>query len=215
MDELGDGGLKEGGVEGGVKVGFGELDVEIEGDGGEELEGFTSEDLGEVEVDVGADEVEGAQVDALVNGGLGGEVDFGNFTAEDAAIAGLDFEREGVEMVGLCFEPEADSGDEYFADETGAAGDVGDGAGNAVGGWIGHGEVDFDMVREFFTLKDRLWCYRRDGPIEGVIARVRERKGYAGISDDRWSDLSILGSMGMWDRGCYTLRRMRLRLRLR
>ena len=59
MDELGDGGLKEGGVEGGVKVGFGELDVEIEGDGGEELEGFTSEDLGEVEVDVGADELEG------------------------------------------------------------------------------------------------------------------------------------------------------------
>ena len=111
-------------------------------------------------------------MDALVNGGLGGEVDFGNFAAEDAAIAGLDFEREGVEMVGLCFEPEADGGDEYFADETGAAGDVGDGAGNAVGGGIGHREVDFDMVREFFTLKDRLWCYRRDGPIEGVIARV-------------------------------------------
>ena len=59
MDELGDGGLKEGGVEGGVKVGFGKLDVEIEGDGGEELEGSTSEDLGEVEVDVGADELEG------------------------------------------------------------------------------------------------------------------------------------------------------------
>ena len=163
MDELGDGGLKEGGVEGGVKVGFGELDVEMEGDGGEELEGFTSEDLGEVEVDVGADEVEGAQVDALVNGGLGGEVDFGNFTAEDAAIAGLDFEREGVEMVGLGFEPEPDGGDEYFADETGAGG---------VGNAVGHGEVDLDMVREFFTLKDRLWCYRRDGPIEGVIARV-------------------------------------------
>ena len=111
-------------------------------------------------------------MDALVDGGLGGEVYFWDFAAEDAAIAGLDFELEGIEMVGLCFEPEADGGDEYFANETGAAGDVGDGAGNAVGGGIGHGEVDFDMVREFFTLKDRLWCYRRDGPIEGVIARV-------------------------------------------
>lgn len=206
MDELGDGGLKKGGVEGGVKVGFGELDVEIEGDGGEEVEGFTSEDLGEVEVDVGADEVEGAQVDALVNGGLGGEVDFRNFTAEDAAIAGLDFEREGVEMVGLGFEPEPDGGDEYFADETGA-GDVG----NAVG----HGEVDLDMVREFFTLKDRLWRYRRGGPIEGVRIRVQKRKGYGGERGDRGRDRSILGSMEMWVRGCYRLRQMRLRLRLR
>ena len=154
-------------------------------------------------------------MDALVNGGLGGEVDFGNFTAEDAAIAGLDFELEGVEMVGLCFEPEADGGDEYFANETGAAGDVGDSAGNAVGGGIGHREVDFDMVRAYFTLKDRLWRYRRDGPIEGVRTRVQKRKGYAAISGDRGRDRSILGSMGMWDRGCYTLRRMRLRLRLR
>ena len=206
MDELGDGGLKKGGVEGGVKVGFGELDVEIEGNGGEELEGFTSEDLGEVEVDVGADEVEGAQVDALVNGGLGGEVDFGNFTAEDAAIAGLDFEREGVEMVGLGFEPEPDGGDEYFADETGAGG---------VGNAVGHGEVDLDMVREFFTLKDRLWRYRRDGPIEGVRTRVQKRKGYGGGRGDRGRDRSILGSMEMWVRGCYRLRQMRLRLRLR
>lgn len=206
MDELGDGGLKKGGVEGGVKVGFGELDVEIEGDGGEELEGFTSEDLGEVEVDVGADEVEGAQVDALVNGGLGGEVDFGNFTAEDAAIAGLDFEREGVEMVGLGFEPEPDGGDEYFADETGAGG---------VGNAVGHGEVDLDMVREFFTLKDRLWRYRRGGPIEGVRIRVQKRKGYGGERGDRGRDRSILGSMEMWVRGCYRLRQMRLRLRLR
>ena len=206
MDELGDGGLKKGGVEGGVKVGFGELDVEIEGDGGEEVEGFTSEDLGEVEVDVGADEVEGAQVDALVNGGLGGEVDFGNFTAEDAAIAGLDFEREGVEMVGLGFEPEPDGGDEYFADETGAGG---------VGNAVGHGEVDLDMVREFFTLKDRLWRYRRGGPIEGVRIRVQKRKGYGGERGDRGRDRSILGSMEMWVRGCYRLRQMRLRLRLR
>lgn len=206
MDELGDGGLKKGGVEGGVKVGFGELDVEIEGDGGEELEGFTSEDLGEVEVDVGADEVEDAQVDALVNGGLGGEVDFGNFTAEDAAIAGLDFEREGVEMVGLGFEPEPDGGDEYFADETGAGG---------VGNAVGHGEVDLDMVREFFTLKDRLWRYRRGGPIEGVRTRVQKRKGYGGGRGDRGRDRSILGSMEMWVRGCYRLRQMRLRLRLR
>ena len=206
MDELGDSGLKEGGVEGGVKVGFGELDVEIEGDGGEELEGFTSEDLGEVEVDIGADEVEGAQVDALVNGGLGGEVDFGNFTAENAAIAGLDFEREGVEMVGLGFEPEPDGGDEYFADETGAGG---------VGNAVGHGEVDLDMVREFFTLKDRLWRYRGDGSIEDIRTRVQERKGYGEGRGDRGRDRSILGSMEMWVRGCYRLRRMRLRLRLR
>ncbi len=160
---MGDGGLKEGGAEGSVEVGFGELDGEIEGDGGEELEGFTSEDLGEVEVDVGADELEGAQVDTLVDGGLGGEVYGWDFTAEDATIAGLDFELEGVEMVGLGFEPEADGGDEYFADETGAAG---------VGNAIGHGEVDVDMVRAYFTLKDRLWRYRRDGPIEGVRTKV-------------------------------------------
>ena len=139
LDELGDGRLEEGSVEGGVEVGFGELDVEIEGNGGEEFKGFTSEDLGEVEVDVGADELEGAQVDAFVDGGLGGEVYCWYFAAEDAAIAGLDFEREGVEMVGLGFEPEADGGDEYFADETGAA----CGVGNAIGGGIGHGEVDF------------------------------------------------------------------------
>jgi len=202
LDELGDGGLKKGGVEGGVKVGFGELDVEIERDGGKELEGFTSEDLGEVEVDVGADKVEGAQVDALVNGCLGREVDVGNFTAEDAAIAGLDFEREGFEMVGLGFEPEPDGGDEYFADETGAGG-------------VGHGEVDLDMVREFFTLKDRLWRYRRGGPIEGVRTKVQERKGYGGGRGDRGCDRNILGSMGMWVRGCYRLHQRRLRLRLR
>lgn len=155
---MGDGRLEEGGVERGVEVGFGELNIEIEGDGGEELEGFTSKNLGEVEVDVEADEFEGAQVNALVDGGLGGEVDFGNFAAEDAAIAGLDFEREGVEMVGLGFEPEPDCGDKDFADKTGAG--------------VRHREMDFDMVRKFFTLKDRLWRYRRDGPIEGVIARV-------------------------------------------
>ena len=60
LDELGDGRLEEGSVEGGVEVSFGELDVEIEGDGGEKFKGFTSEDLGEVEVNVGADEFEGA-----------------------------------------------------------------------------------------------------------------------------------------------------------
>ena len=60
LDELGDGGLDQRRVEGGVKVGFGELDVEVERNGGQELEGFASEDLGEVEVDVGADEFEGA-----------------------------------------------------------------------------------------------------------------------------------------------------------
>ena len=140
------------------------------------MEGFASEDLGEVEVDVGADELKGAEVDALVDCGLGRKVDFWDFAAQDAAIAGLDFEREAVEMVGLSFEPEADGGDENFADETGAAGvgGIGSGIGNRDGRGIGHGEVDFGMVRGFFTLKDRLWRYRRDGPIEGVTSRVRE-----------------------------------------
>ena len=72
LDELGDGRLEEGSVEGGVEVSFGELDVEIEGDGGKKFKGFTSKDLGEVEVDVGSNNLEGAQVDALVDGGLGG-----------------------------------------------------------------------------------------------------------------------------------------------
>ena len=138
------------------------------------MEGFASEDLGEVEVDVGADELKSAEVDALVDGGLGRKVDFGNFATQDAAIAGLDFEGEGVEMVGLSFEPEADGGDENFADETraGGVGGVRRGIGHRDGRGIGHGEVDFGMVREFFTLKDRLWRYRRDGPIEGVTARA-------------------------------------------
>ena len=41
-------------------------------------------------------------------------------------------------MVGLGLEPQADGGDEYFADETGTVGGVGNGARNAVGGGIGH-----------------------------------------------------------------------------
>ena len=140
------------------------------------MEGFAPEDLGEVEVDVGADEFEGAQVNALVDGGLGGEVDFWDFAAEDASIASLDVEGEGVEMVGLSFEPKADGGDEDLADETRAGAAVGSYVGGYVGTGggceIGHGEIDFGMVRKFFTLKDRLWRYRRDGPIEGVAARV-------------------------------------------
>ena len=60
LDELGDGGLDQGGIEGGIEIGFGKLNVQIKRDRGEELEGSASEDLGEVEVDVGADEFEGA-----------------------------------------------------------------------------------------------------------------------------------------------------------
>ena len=100
-------------------------------------------------------------MDALVNGGLGGEVDFWDFAAEDAPIAGLDIQCKGVEMVSLSFEPKTDGGDEDLADETGASVAVG-----------GHRAIDFGMVGKFFTLKDRLWRYRRDGPIEGVAARV-------------------------------------------
>ena len=115
-------------------------------------------------------------MDALVNGGLGGEVDFWDFAAEDAPIASLDVEGEGVEMVGLSFEPKADGGDKDLADETRASaavgGSVGGLIGNGGGRGIGHRAVDFGMVRKFFTLKDRLWRYRRDGPIEGVAARV-------------------------------------------
>ena len=72
LNELGDGRLEEGSAEGVVEVSFGKLDVEIKGDGGEKFKGFTSKNLGEVEVDVGADELEGAQVNALIDGGLGG-----------------------------------------------------------------------------------------------------------------------------------------------
>ena len=59
LDKLGDGGLDQRCIEGGVEIGFGELDVEVERNGSQELEGFASEDLGEVEVNVGADEFEG------------------------------------------------------------------------------------------------------------------------------------------------------------
>ena len=64
-------------------------------------------------------------MDALINSSLGGEVDFWDFAAEDAPIAGLDVQCKGVEMVGLSFEPKADGGDKNLADETGASVAVG------------------------------------------------------------------------------------------
>ena len=56
-DELGDGGLDQGRVEGGVEVGFSELEVELERDGREEVKRFASEDLGKIDVDAGGDEL--------------------------------------------------------------------------------------------------------------------------------------------------------------
>ena len=110
-------------------------------------------------------------MDSLINSSLGGEVDFWDFAAEDAPIAGLDVQCKGVEMVGLSFEPKADGGDKNLADETGASVAVGGSVWKGSGRGIGHRAIDFGMVRKFFTLKDRLWRYRRDGPIEGVAAR--------------------------------------------